>query len=39
MAREPYGALYLHIPFCKKRCRYCDFTTNAVDANDPIIRT
>lgn len=34
---DPYQALYLHIPFCVKRCSYCDFTTRALDAHDPSI--
>lgn len=38
LTRQPYGALYLHLPFCKQRCRYCDFTTNAVSQDDPLIR-
>ncbi|MCL2756523.1 MAG: radical SAM family heme chaperone HemW [Coriobacteriia bacterium] len=34
---EPYQALYIHIPFCKARCHYCDFPTEAIDTDSPLI--
>ena len=29
MAERPFG-VYLHIPFCRVRCGYCDFNTYAL---------
>ena len=34
MPHHPYKALYLHIPFCVKRCGYCDFATQAIARDD-----
>ena len=34
MPHDPYRALYLHIPFCVKRCGYCDFVTRAAERDD-----
>ena len=37
MPYDPYKALYLHIPFCVKRCGYCDFATRAVPRDSAAI--
>jgi oxygen-independent coproporphyrinogen III oxidase len=33
-----FEALYLHIPFCARRCAYCDFATESVDRTDPRVQ-
>lgn len=35
---DPYEALYIHIPFCKQRCSYCDFSTTALPTSDSRIQ-
>lgn len=31
---EPYRALYLHVPFCTRKCAYCDFRSDAAPRDD-----
>lgn len=35
--QEPYKALYIHIPFCKSKCNYCDFQSRAIEKDSPEI--
>ncbi len=35
MSEGPVGALYLHVPLCRARCRYCDFCSRPSPEGDP----
>ena len=37
MPHDPYKALYIHLPFCKHRCAYCDFHTTSIAPDNPAI--
>lgn len=34
---KPLDALYLHVPFCRSRCRYCSFVTCALAGDDALV--
>ena len=38
MSKPGPRALYLHVPFCLRRCRYCDFPSQAVSHGSPLMR-
>lgn len=32
-----FRALYLHVPFCARKCAYCDFVSSATGRHDPLM--
>lgn len=37
LSRPSAGALYLHVPFCARKCAYCDFASWATRTGDPLM--
>lgn len=35
---KPYS-LYIHVPYCKKKCRYCNFLSSAAESKDTKLYT
>lgn len=35
MLKTPPLALYVHLPWCERKCPYCDFNSHAIDAAAP----
>ena len=37
LERASAYSLYLHVPFCARKCAYCDFASASTDAGDPLM--
>ena len=39
LSRASAYSLYIHVPFCARKCAYCDFASWATKREDPLMRT